>query len=132
MRFLRSLKLLLSDEDDGTGFRHVDDGDALGLTTTAATFAGVVSSGQLNVSNADGLVSVPFGDVGTAKAVMLAPSAPINFRVNGGAVDLPLSAPSTAGARGLLYWEGDVTEMRVANPDTTTAVSVLYAIVGVE
>jgi len=131
MRFLRNLRLLITDDDAGEGLKLFDEANQLGRTETADTFIDAVSSGKLSVINADGLVSVPLGDIGTAKALLLAPDGPLNFRINGGSVDLPLGAP--ASGRGMLYWEGDITEIRVENPDATSStVSVLYAIVGVE
>lgn len=130
MRFLRNLRLLITDDDAGEGLKLFDEADQLGRTEIVDTFIDAVSSGRLTVDNVDGLVAVPFGDIGTAKALLLAPDGALNFRVNGGSVDLPLGAPSSG--RGMLYWEGDITEIRVENPDATNIVSVLYAIVGVE
>jgi hypothetical protein len=130
MRLFRALTLLITEDDAGVGIKLFDDGKQLSRDENAATFVDVHNDGKLKVTNANGLVTVPFGDVTTAKAILLAPSGPVTFRINGGTVDFPLGAPATG--RGMLYWEGDITGIQVSNPDGTSTVSVLYAIAGVE
>ncbi|HUV11462.1 MAG TPA: hypothetical protein VMX12_10830 [Acidimicrobiia bacterium] len=133
MRFLRQLKLLVAENDDGTGRVSFDDGGSLVRTETAATFASLVNDGTLSVA-ASGTKPIPFGDVTTAYAVLIQSDRELDLTFNGGAEVLKLRAPDQAASpsqRGVLYWEGSFTGVQVVNADPANAANVLYAVIGV-
>lgn len=132
MRLLRDLRLLITENDDGTGVKKFDDQDALGRTETLDTFFNVENSGEMPVVAAQPFEPLPVGKVLTIKALLVAPDQPIEIRFTG-ASGQTLTVGAPASGRGMLYWEPDTlvggVEIRV--PGATNA-SVLYAVAGLD
>lgn len=137
MRFLRQLKLLLTQNDDGTGRVDFDDQDALARTETDEAFIDKVSTGTLQLA-ASASMAVPFGGVTTASVLLIESDQELDLTFNGGAETLKLKAPAAPSSgssptqRGVLYWEGEFTSVSITvDAGATADANVLYAVVGV-
>jgi len=134
VRLFRQISVLITQADDGTGLKFLDAQGtaAIARASAAATFIKKQNVGNLDLA-ASGVEAIPFGDVTTAKAILLETDRALTIVFNGGADILRLEPDVTASPaeKGVLYWEGNFTGLVVTNTDALNEANVLYAIIGV-
>jgi hypothetical protein len=127
VRLLRNLGFFLSDDDAGEKPLFGPIAEARSEVSTGATpYFSKENHGVLKIAAA-GSKALPFGDVLTAKTLLILSDKALNVTLNGGAQVIALDAP--ASGRGLAYWEGSFISASLANPGATEA-TVLYAVTG--
>jgi len=130
MRLLRSLKLIVTANDDGTGIKHFDDEAAIAQTVTGSKKK---NTGDLSLTESGGSAptkQIPFGDVLTAGFAFIQTDRELDLVFNGGTEAIKLKPPSST-QKAVLYWEGSFTSIQATNVDTTAVANVTYTLVGV-
>lgn len=132
MKLLRTLTLLWANDADAV--EKVLD-TTLDQVLEDPTKVAEGGSNTMLVAADNVYVDVPFGPVTTANRILLVTDKTITVKLNSGSevfsvVPKAQTTTSTRSDRGVLYLEGPLTRIQVANPGANVA-TVLYGIAGV-